>query len=72
MRDLLQQTLAALATVHARNATHRDIKPENLLLSAQSSGRRHTHHTMMTANSAADDLPIHSTLDGRRQSTTSL
>lgn len=33
MRDLLQQTLAALAAVHARNATHRDIKPENLLLS---------------------------------------
>ena len=33
MRDLLQQTLAALASVHASNVSHRDIKPENLLLS---------------------------------------
>jgi Protein kinase domain len=33
MRDLLRQTLAALAAVHGSNVSHRDIKPENLLLS---------------------------------------
>ena len=33
MRELLRQTVAALAAVHSRNVTHRNVKPENLLLS---------------------------------------
>ncbi|CAO3593356.1 unnamed protein product [Absidia cylindrospora] len=33
LRDIMQQTLAAVAHIHANHIFHRDLKPENLLLS---------------------------------------